>query len=363
MKKRIVSLIVLIVMMMMVIMPTVVSATNDENNLDGNTVDTNTLDGNTVDTNTVDTNTVDGNTVDGNTVDGNTVDGNTVDGNTVDGNTTWDGESDSEPVETNLLTSIEQVKLNRKIRFTGKLYKNRIFGFINDLIGKESGDVVFDEKTQQLAVVTDVVLRKSEGMIGVGFIEEGKKIPTTGYIKFNECKVEEVGKYIVLDFNIEDGATLEIIVDGEVYNVDAGGKVQMSDSGIAINGEVILLDKESDINLVTAGGGVTVDIQNLSVSGTGNVSVYNNKINVNGNASLSVIQNGIAVSGDASFNNTEIGSGSAEITLDEESIVDVNISKASIIGNDITEMINSLVQKIIALIMNIIKSLLGGSLI
>lgn len=364
MKKRIISLIVLIIMMMMVFMPTIVFATNDENTIDTNTV-------NEVDTNTLieeDTNTV-----------------NEVDTNIVDGNITEGDEFDDGILSTNLLTSMDQVKLNRKIKFTGKLYKNKMFGFIDKLIGREYEDDG-EEKTEQLAIVTDVLLRKKDGMIGVGFIEEGKKIPTTGYIKFEECKVEEVGEYIVLDFNVENGATLTITVDGEVYNVGADGNVAMTDSGIVINGEVILLDKESDIQLATAGGEVTVDIQTLSFNAGGNVGVYDEALTVGGNAGLQVIENGVAVSGDVQLNGseigsgtgslqivengvavsgdaqvsgTEIGAGTAEITLNKDTVIGVEITNANVAGMDITDMVNSVVQKIIELIRNLISGLLS----
>lgn len=367
MKKRIISLTVLIIMMMMVVMPTIVFATNDENTIETNTL----IEEVTNSMNEVDTDIVDENITEGDEVDDEII---------LDEDIT----EDDEMLSTNLITSIEQVELNRKIKFTGNFYQNKMFGFIDKLIGRESEDVV--EKTDQIAIVTDVLLRKKDGMIGVGFIEEGKKIPTTGYIKFEECNVEEVGEYIVFEFNIEDGATLTITVDGEVYNVDAGGNVAMTDSGIVIDGNVILLDKESNVQLATAGGDVTVDIQNLSFNAGGNVGVYDDALTVGGNATMQVIDNGVSVSGDVLLNGseigsgngsiqlvgdavavggsaqvsgTEIGAGTAEITLDKENIIGIEITNANVAGMDITDMANSVVQKIIELIKNLISSLLS----
>ncbi len=263
------------------------------------------------------------------------------------------------------LTDISQVSLNRKIQFTGMLYKTEIFktNILSLVTGEENNtETTYTEAAEykdQIALVTDVLLRKDEGMIGVAFIEEGKKLPTMGYIKFAECTVVEIGKYITYDFNFEDGANLVIEIEGENYPVTSNTNVQMVNGGIQIGEDVILLKEGQEINLVNVNGGFTLDLQNMSGTANGSASVYNDLINVNGDATLKIIKNGVEVSGDASVNNKELAGGTAQVTLEPgtENIVNVEITNASVMSNDVTAFANQIIQTLIGLIKKIITSI------
>lgn len=261
------------------------------------------------------------------------------------------------------LNDISQVKLNRKIKFTGKLYEAKMFDILNKLLGEETSTEynVVGEYTNQLALVTDILTKRAEGMIGVAFIEEGKKLPTIGYLKVEECTLTDVGEYITYDFNLEDGAKLTIVINGEKYPVTSDTTVQMIDGGIQIGEDVVLLQEGQTINIVNVDGSCSLDIGNgkPSVSGGGTVSVVD-KITVNGDATITMIDKGVEVSGDANVNNSPIGNGTAQITYDKDQIVNVNVTEAGAIGNTIpTETLNmianGLIKGIISLIEHIFK--------
>lgn len=261
------------------------------------------------------------------------------------------------------LNDISQVKLNRKIKFTGKLYEAKMFDILNKLLGEENSTEynVVGEYTNQLALVTDILTKRKEGMIGVAFIEEGKKLPTIGYLKVEECTLTDVGEYITYDFNLEDGAKLTIVINGEKYPVTSDTTVQMIDGGIQIGEDVVLLQEGQTINIVNVDGSCSLDIGNgkPSVSGEGTVSVVD-KITVNGDATITMIDKGVEVSGDANVNNSPIGNGTAQITYDKDQIVNVNVTEAGAIGNTIpTETLNmianGLIKGIISLIEHIFK--------
>lgn len=261
------------------------------------------------------------------------------------------------------LNDISQVKLNRKIKFTGKLYEAKMFDILNKLLGEETSTEynVVGEYTNQLALVTDILTKRAEGMIGVAFIEEGKKLPTIGYLKVEECTLTDVGEYITYDFNLEDGAKLTIVINGEKYPVTSDTTVQMIDGGIQIGEDVVLLQEGQTINIVNVDGSCSLDIGNgkPSVSGEGSVSVVD-KITVNGDATITMIDKGVEVSGDANVNNSPIGNGTAQITYDKDQIVNVNVTEAGAIGNTIpTETLNmianGLIKGIISLIEHIFK--------
>jgi len=260
------------------------------------------------------------------------------------------------------LNDISQVKLNRKIKFTGKLYKAKMFDILNKLLGEKTSPEynVVGEYTNQLALVTDILTKKSEGMIGVAFIEEGKKLPTIGYIKFEECKVDDIGEYITYDFNLEDGARLTIEINGEKYPITSETTVQMIDGGIQIGEDVVLLQEGQKINIVNVDGSCSLDIGNgkPSVTGGGTVSVLD-KITVNGDATITMIDKGVEVSGNASINNSPIGNGKAQITYDKNQIINVNVVEAGIMGNTIpTETINMIANGLIKAMLSLIKNLL-----
>ncbi|MBE5819859.1 MAG: hypothetical protein E7310_03455 [Clostridiales bacterium] len=260
------------------------------------------------------------------------------------------------------LNDISQVKLNRKIKFTGKLYKAKMFDILNKLLGEKTSPEynVVGEYTNQLALVTDILTKKSEGMIGVAFIEEGKKMPTIGYIKFEECKVDDIGEYITYDFNLEDGARLTIEINGEKYPITSETTVQMIDGGIQIGEDVVLLQEGQKINIVNVDGSCSLDIGNgkPSVTGGGTVSVLD-KITVNGDATITMIDKGVEVSGNASINNSPIGNGKAQITYDKNQIINVNVVEAGIMGNTIpTETINMIANGLIKAMLSLIKNLL-----
>ncbi|MBQ6992659.1 MAG: hypothetical protein IJN50_07160 [Clostridia bacterium] len=257
------------------------------------------------------------------------------------------------------LNDISQVKLNRKIKFTGKLYEAKMFDILNKLLGEETSTEynVVGEYTNQLALVTDILTKRKEGMIGVAFIEEGEKLPTIGYLKVEECTLTDVGEYITYDFNLEDGAKLTIVINGEKYPVTSDTTVQMIDGGIQIGEDVVLLQEGQTINIVNVDGSCSLDIGNgkPSVSGEGSVSVVD-KITVNGDATITMIDKGVEVSGDANVNNSPIGNGTAQITYDKDQIVNVNVTEAGAIGNTIpTETLNMIANGLIKGIISLIK--------
>ena len=259
------------------------------------------------------------------------------------------------------LNDISQIKLNRKIKFTGNLYEAKMFDILNKLLGEEETTEynVVGEFTNQTALVTDILTKKSEGMVGVAFIEEGKKLPTIGFIKIEECTVYDVGEYITYDFKLEDGARLTIEINGEKYPVTSDTTVQLINGGIQIGEDVIILQEGQEINLVNVEGRVSLDIGNgkPSVTGGGSISVLE-KVTIDGNAKITLINKGVEISGDASVNNSPIGSGTAEITYDLSQIIHVNVTEASIIGNAIpTETINMIANGLIKTMLSLIKKL------
>ncbi len=257
------------------------------------------------------------------------------------------------------LNDISQVKLNRKIKFTGKLYEAKMFDILNELLGEKTSSEynVVGEYTNQLALVTDILTKRAEGMIGVAFIEEGKKLPTIGYIKLEECTLTDVGEYITYDFNLEDGARLTIVINGEKYPITSDTTVQMIDGGIQIGEDVVLLQEGQKINIVNVDGSCSLDIGNgkPSVSGGGSVSVVD-KITVNGDTTITMIDKGVEVSGDANVNNSPIGNGTAQITYDKDQIVNVNVTEAGVIGNTIpTETLNMIANGLIKAMLSLVK--------
>lgn len=257
------------------------------------------------------------------------------------------------------LNDISQIKLNRKIKFTGKLYEAKMFDILNNLLGEETSSEynVVGEYTNQLALVTDILTKRAEGMIGVAFIEEGKKLPTIGYIKVEECTLSDVGEYITYDFNLEDGAKLTIVINGEKYPITSDTTVQMIDGGIQIGEDVVLLQEGQTINIVNVDGNCSLDIGNgkPSVAGGGSVSVVD-KITVNGDATITMIDKGVEVSGDANVNNSPIGNGTAQITYDKDQIVNVNVTEAGVIGNTIpTETLNMIANGLIKAMLSLVK--------
>ena len=271
----------------------------------------------------------------------------------------------------NLLTDISQVKLNTKIKFTGVLYKSNMFSFssndILNLVNKnqnvESEDetksyTAGNEYTDRVALVTDILLKKNEGMIGVAFIEEGKKLPTMGYIKFTECKVEEVGKYIQIG-KLEaqgTGVSCKITINGEEYPVTSDTTVGLSANGIQIGEKVVLLQDGAEINIVDVTGGFSLDLAGKSATAGGSVSVLD-KITIDGNATLRLISNGVEVSGDANVNGKDLGSGAAQVTFDKENIVNVEVTDASVLSMNLTPFANQLVQSLIKAIKSIITAI------
>lgn len=257
------------------------------------------------------------------------------------------------------LNDISQIKLNRKIKFTGKLYEAKMFDILNKLLGEETSPEynVVGEYTNQLALVTDILTKRAEGMIGVAFIEEGKKLPTIGYIKVEECTLSDVGEYITYDFNLEDGAKLTIVINGEKYPITSDTTVQMIDGGIQIGEDVVLLQEGQTISIVNVDGSCSLDIGNgkPSVIGGGSVSVVD-KITVNGDATITMIDKGVEVSGDANVNNSPIGNGTAQITYDKDQIVNVNVTEAGVIGNTIpTETLNMIANGLIKAMLSLVK--------
>lgn len=285
-------------------------------------------------------------------------------------------EDDENDTDLNLLTDISQVKLNTKIKFSGILYKSNMFNassnYILNLVKNEENDktdeveisyTATNEYTDQVALVTDILFKKSENMIGVAFIEEGKKLPTMGYIKFAECKkVENVGSYIQIGglkaLESGKGASCVISINGEKYPVTSTTTVELSANGIQIGEQVILLQEGTEINIVDVDGAFSLDLANKSGSAGGSVAILD-KITIDGNATLKLIEKGVEVSGDVNVNDKELGKGTAQVTFDKENIVDVQVIEASVLSNDITSAANQLVQIIMKTIKNIVTILLN----